>query len=812
MTTAPDQPRMSAAASPSELLGRAADLSALTALFTSGRYPVVTLTGIGGIGKTTLARALATSLQPAFPAASIWISLTDTSDPSSLRRDLGYALGGDGSEDDTATKIHEAAATGPTLLVIDGADSLAIAPALTALIREWPSLRILVTARMPLQIPGECVVPLDPLAISPAAELFLQRWDLLPPSTHRQSPDPAVVEQICRSLDGIPLAIELAAGWGRTYTAEEIRAHIATRLDRLVDTRAGHHPTQRTMEDVIRWSFERLDPDQQALLIRLSPFVGGFALDLASLMARGHTAGAPYPFANGFGVPYYAERSSGRNFPLEEWDGPSLRGINLDPLAIDPIQELANLHELGLIQRLESAGSNSRFRLLDPVREFLLACMIDPAISTPIHHAFAASICALYEAGVEGIYVASRTTVPRLRLERSLPNFRAAMTWLLDQGPAGTELAQRLAGCSWIFWQQNGRIEEGRSWLQRAFADRQDTWPVATSLPALGFLTWIQGDDIEAERILMQSIPLAARYGCLASEGSAWLYLALVSWRKEPPDFKQMVANLDRAMELLRPVEEQPALGVCCQLYGVVAHMNGDAERALAYQNEALEIFTANGFEWGIASAMLYSGTLMVMAENPPRDQLADGIGRLAEAYGRYSEMGDLWGIGGSTAMFGAIGLQTGRTELGGQLIGAAQDALRRGKSFLPPIYEDVVTQASAGLIAGVGNQAAQALMNHGAAWTATERDDAIGALLMDLMAEPEAPTPVPAPAPIRLTNHQIAIVRLLAEGLKPPQVAQRLGRHPSSVYEAIERIQLRLGVNKWEQIVPTAQSQNLLP
>lgn len=816
MTIAPDPTRTAGSANSlaHDLLGRSAVLTSLTTLLTTGQQEVVTLTGIGGIGKSTLARTLFTSLESAFPATRIWITPTDATDPDVLRRDIGYALGSDGSDADTTAHIREAATSGASLLVIDGADAPAIGPALTALIAEWPALTVIVTSRMPLQITDERIIPLEPLAIPSAVELFLQRWDALPPSPLRLPPDPSVVDQICRSLDGIPLAIELAAGWGRTFNAEEIRDHIATRLDRLVDTRRRSDRDQRTMHDVIRWSYERLEPAQQQFLSRLSPFVGGFALDLATRMAQGRTAGNPYPYGDGYNVPYHAAKHTGRNFPLEPWDGPTLRTVGLDPLPIDPVQELANLLDLGLIHRLESAGSNSRFRLLDPVREFLLATLSDTGDAIAVFHSFSASICALFEAGVEGFYYAERTDIPRTRLERSLPNFRAALTWLLAQGDAGTELAQRLAGFSWIFWQQNGRIAEGRTWMDLAFSDRRDTWPVAACLPALGFLTWIQGDDHAAEPILRHSIDLAAEYGLAASEGSAWLYLALVAWRKDPPDFTTMIANLGRAVDLLRPVEERPGLGVCCQLYGVVAQLNGDSERALAYQNEALEIFTACGFEWGIASAMLYSGTLMVMTPDAPRDTLATGIERLAEAYGRYSEMGDLWGIGGSTAMFGAIALQTGRTEPGGHLIGAAMSALQRGKSFLPPIYDDVVTQASDGLIAAVGTNSATTLLNHGATWTASERDDAIGALLMDLMSEPAEPEPAaPAPptGPVRLTNHQLEIVRLLAEGLKPPQVAQRLNRHPSSVYEAIDRIQARLGVNKWEQIVPTAQSNNLL-
>jgi DNA-binding CsgD family transcriptional regulator len=189
---------------------------------------------------------------------------------------------------------------------------------------------------------------------------------------------------------------------------------------------------------------------------------------------------------------------------------------------------------------------------------------------------------------------------------------------------------------------------------------------------------------------------------------------------------------------------------------------------------------------------------------------LPDAVRHLREALELFTSMGDLWGIGASNGALGAILLHIEQIETGAHLLGSAREFLRQGHSLLPPFFESVIDEAIASLPETLGPEKAASLLSEGANLPVPERA-ALPLTVIDQLLTAASQPAEPAQPPVRLTNHQLEIVRLLAEGLKPTQIADRIGRHPSSVYETIDRIQDRLGVNKWEQIVPTAQSHRLL-
>ncbi|HQY31516.1 MAG TPA: hypothetical protein PK691_09520, partial [Thermomicrobiales bacterium] len=540
--------------SDSNILGRQTETATLTTLLQSDPCPPIAIVGIGGIGKSTLAQAVITQLDGAFPGGTVSLPMSVDSTPDGLNRALSDALGT--APSDLESAIAERTKQGRTLLSIDALDNPGFGPTLDNLLHRWPKLHLLITGRIPSRIPGEYIFPLTPLAIdsmdhdpaalAPAVQLFLNRAATFTTHGLPATISLSTVIEICRRLDGIPLAIELAASWSRLLTFEEIRDNISHRLDRLVDPRRDADPRQSTMQGIIAWSYERLSPTDQAILRRLTVFRGGFTLDLLRRMIAGHVAGAPYPYADGWSVQFGHETYIGHQALLAETSGPNLRGIGLAALERDPVEAIATLVDLGLIRIIGAEHGETRYDLFDTVREFCIP-LVDDEECTAVHHQLAKIITALWEAGTEGYYYSNRAVMPKERLITGLPNFRAAMTWLLAQRVPAAELAQRLSGCAWIFWHQTGRAGEGREWMEAAFALDPNAFSSAAWLPALGFICWIQGDDAEAERILDQAIQVTSEHNLRGSEASAWLYKALVAWRKGPQAQHDMLLFLARA-------------------------------------------------------------------------------------------------------------------------------------------------------------------------------------------------------------------------------------------------------------------------
>jgi predicted ATPase/DNA-binding CsgD family transcriptional regulator len=783
---------------------------------TNSAARLVTLIGVGGVGKTRLAQAVLAETRDQFPGGAVFVPVAAIADPAGVLPEVGRALGLDPDVDDILAGIARTCGAGPTLFVLDNLEHLDVRSHVDALLASIPSAKVLATSRVALRIAGERVIPIEPFTVpdadqanlthNPAVELFSARARWLTGAGSLLDADVAAIADICRRVDGIPLAIELAAGWSRVLSPVELNQHLDRRLDRLKDNRFSADPRHATMRATIAWSYERLDDAEQALFQRLSVFAGGFTLDMASRMAQGRAANAPYPYADGFGVPFGHAHYLGRDPTLEPADSTSLRHIGLDALEIDALDGLSSLIDHSLIQRREIDGGETRYAMFDTIREFGLERLAASGQETEVRHQLAVIMLAIFEAGTEGLYHADRLVFPPDRLHAAIPNFREAMRWLGEQGEAGVELAQRLAGVSWIFWQQSGRVAEGRQWLELAFRHPHPGWAYAAYLPALGFLAWIQGDDEAAERVLHEALLRTGEMGLTASEASAYLYLALVAWRKGPAAQNEMLLHLGRSIELYRSIDDPLGLGVCTQLFGVIAQASGNPDEALALQLDALGHYERCGYVWGEAAANLYVGGLLAQSHGGAEAGLPEGISHLLASYGLFSGMGDSWGMGAVLTVLGAVALHGGQLEPAGMMLGAAAELLRTGRSFLPPVNDALLGDSIAALRGAAGPEVGDQLLAAGATKTGPELSGLVTAFTDAILA------PARSPRPIRLTRNQMELVRLLDQGLKPGQIAQRLDRHESSVYETLGRIQERLRVGKWDQIATAARANGLLP
>ncbi|HSL26381.1 MAG TPA: adenylate/guanylate cyclase domain-containing protein, partial [Acidimicrobiia bacterium] len=410
------------------------ELKAIVDLLDEAR--LVTLTGPGGTGKTRLAIQAAAEMTGRFVDGVWFVPLAALTDPELIPSAVGTALGMQPSAEDPDLRLAEYLRTRETLLVLDNFEQiLDAAPRVATWLREAPRLRILVTSRGPLHLSGEREFPVPPLTL-PAADdlpvpetlmhfesvaLFVDRATAARPDFRLDSRNAARVVEIVSKLEGLPLAIELAAARVRLLSLEAICERLSSRLGLLTGGARDLPERQRTLRGTIEWSYDLLDERHRRLFARLAVFVGGFALEQA-----------------------------------EEVCGP---GLDLDVLV-----GLETLADQSLLRPV-AESPQSRFVMLATIREYALERLALDAEAPEIHGRHARAYLALAEEAAPE-YTRRHTRRWLDRTENDHDNFRAAITWAIEAGEA--ETAQRLCGALWRFWQMRGYLKEGRERAEAA--------------------------------------------------------------------------------------------------------------------------------------------------------------------------------------------------------------------------------------------------------------------------------------------------------------------------------------------------------
>jgi predicted ATPase/class 3 adenylate cyclase len=458
----------------SSFIGRDAALRELESLLGGSR--LLTLTGPGGTGKTRLAQELARRVADRFEHGAWLVPLDAIDDPALVLPAIASSL-----------SLVESTATTPArqlagylgdremLLVLDNFEQVVEAARdIAELLNGSPRLRVVVTSRAPLRLSDEQEYPVAPLAVpdltgAPAdalanesVRLFAERAGRVRPGYTVSSEEAPAVAAICRSLDGLPLGIELAASRVRLFPPEAI----AERLKRQLDVPGGGPrdlpARQQTLEQAIAWSYDLLDQPARRLLARLSVFAGGFRIDESEAVAGSQ-----------------------------------------DELGVEFMQGLSTLADNSLVQ--PTAGPDlPRFRLLETIRRFAATRLEAGGDAATVARRHASAYLALAEEAAP--HMPSRDQVPWLdRLSTEHDNLRAAMAWALDGGEA--EIAHRLLAAMWRFWQFRGHLAEGSARatevLQMAGADAPTTWRMR-AIEAAGGLAW-WGSGVEAADAFYQS-------------------------------------------------------------------------------------------------------------------------------------------------------------------------------------------------------------------------------------------------------------------------------------------------------------------
>jgi predicted ATPase/serine/threonine protein kinase len=609
-----------------KLVGREKEVASAKALLLRPDVRLVTITGPGGIGKTRLAVEVASGLAEDFPGGIHFIPLSALSDPGLIPSAIVQTLKTRDASGQFPLEILKRSLQdslrAPMLLLLDNFEHLIqAAPVLTEMLAASPHLKIMVTSRAALHVYGEhefpvpalgvpdlrSMPPLEQLPQYPAVALFVERAAAGKPDFELDGENAAAVIEICARLDGLPLAIELAAARVKVLSPSSIRTRLASCLQLLTGGAGDLPQRQQTLRATIDWSYGLLSAAEQKLFRRLSAFVGGCTLE---------------------GVEAVCDTK--RDLELDLLDG------------------MESMVDKSLIGQTEQANNESRFVMLETIREYAREKLKESGEEAATRRAHAAYCLVLAEeeaseqSGPEGT-----EWVERLALEHD--NFRAALEWLTETGEA--EWGLRLGAALFHFWESREYLVEGRDRLGKLLkipAAAAPTKGRARVLFAAGVLAAEQGDYAAADALMNESLNIARQLG--DKQGAAVCLNALGVIARDRGDAATAHPLFEESLALWRGLEDQKAVARSLSNLANVVELEGDYRRARALYAECLSIFQGLGDRTGVAWALDHQGD----AAREEGDS-AGARGLYEEALAIFRELGDRWGIAGTLADQGSL-------------------------------------------------------------------------------------------------------------------------------------------------------------
>jgi len=565
------------------LIGREHGLQEARTLLRDPQVRLLTVTGTGGIGKTRLALQVAADVQQAFADGCCFVELTPFTTPQHVALIIAQTLGlRESRRRQPLERLQTFLREKQLLLVLDNFEQvLPAAPLLPELLAACPQLKILVTSRAVLRVRGEYELLVPPLPVPDlhhlptpeaiaqygAVTLFLQRAQAMQRDFRLTEENARAIAAICARLDGLPLAIELAAAHSKLLSLPVLLARLDKPLDVLTRGGPDRPVRQQTLRNTITWSHDLLSPEEQCLFRRLAVFSGGCTLEAAEAVCT-----APGEMAS-------------------------------------PVMEVAaSLVDKSLLQSVKQESEEGQLLMLGTLREYALERLAACGELERTRDAHAAYYLALAEQAEQALLDMRRRRWLE-RLEREQANLRAALEWLLER--QGIEAALRLAGALCQFWFLCGYLNEGRSFVEQAVAaSREDGTSVsaqarAKALYAAGWLSYWQYDHERGRLLAEESLGIYQQIGDRRGIADALRLLGTIenSLRDSAGD-----AFLEESLQLYREVGDRVDIAIVLLTLGALTHFRGEFARTQELCGESLALSRVLDDSWNIAFNLLFLG------------------------------------------------------------------------------------------------------------------------------------------------------------------------------------------------------------